>query len=161
MRERRRIRARYIGIAAVAPALTTAIGLGFQYAWLDELPAQVATHWSGGGPDGFGPAWQTVLATAGLGLVLPALLAALIVPAINNGTAGTGKVRFMAATCLWTSLFLVGLLTYTLWIQRGLSDPAQASAVGGWPVAIAIAAAALSAAAAFAIPKVKATENGV
>ncbi len=152
MRTTRRALSRYIGVSMVLPGLVTAVGTLLQWSWTAELPSPVANHWSGSGPDGFGPAWQTIAATIGFGWVLPVLLSTLLIPAITRQRASTATVRFMAGTCLWTSLFLAGLLTSTLWIQRGLSDASHAPGIGGWLAASMAIATVASTACAFSVP---------
>ena len=70
-------RRRYVVVGVVAPLVITATAVVLMLAWLPEVPATVATHWSGDGPDGFAPAWAVPVFTAALGAGITALFAAM------------------------------------------------------------------------------------
>ena len=95
-------RRRYVVVGIVAPLVITAIAVVLMLAWFSEVPATVATHWSGGGePDGFAPAWTVPLFTAALGAGLTALLAAMVLVPSRNGEWGPTQ-RLLGAVMLGT-----------------------------------------------------------
>jgi len=96
--------------------------------WLDELPDEIASHWSGGGaPDGFsGP--------VGFTLLLVGVAAGLLVLFWFIGTAAGSAAstrRIAAAGSVWSGGFVGGTLLTTLAPQRGLTDVSQVTVHGG------------------------------
>ncbi|MFI2104894.1 DUF1648 domain-containing protein [Isoptericola sp. NPDC019693] len=97
-------------------------------AWRDELPAQIASHWSGSGaPDGFMA--PTAIALVGLATTigLCALFAAI---GITQGAAASTR-RIAAAGCVWSGAFMAAIVVGTLAPQRGLTDASQVELSGG------------------------------
>jgi len=97
------------------------------WAWQDELPARVATHWSdGGAPDGFmSPLALALVAVAGT-VGLCAVFAAI---GIVSGAAASTR-RIAAAGCVWSGGFLAATVLTTLGPQRGLADASQVEMSG-------------------------------
>ncbi|BDZ64041.1 DUF1648 domain-containing protein [Agromyces mangrovi Wang et al. 2018] len=138
----RRARTRFLVVTIVLPAVLVAIALVLQFAWLPELPATVATHWSGSEPDGFGPAWTYPALTVAIGLGVPALLAAVTVPqAVPDGFGTT--TRLLGAVMLGLSTLIAVSLTWAVGMQRGLDDGADASGIGV-PMLVAAVAGAVA-----------------
>ncbi|MFD6177854.1 MULTISPECIES: DUF1648 domain-containing protein [unclassified Isoptericola] len=112
---------------AAGGALVLAAGI-VALAWLDELPDEIASHWSGGGaPDGFsGPVVFTLL--------LVGVAAGLLVLFWFIGTAAGSAAstrRIAAAGSVWSGGFVGGTLLTTLAPQRGLADVSQVTVDGG------------------------------
>ncbi|WP_022889480.1 DUF1648 domain-containing protein [Agromyces italicus] len=128
--EFRTARRRFLLVAALAPVLVTIVGVALMLAWLPEVPSTIATHWSGGGaPDGFAPAWTAPLGAALLGLGLTALFVGIMFGGTRDGRWGP-MMRLLGAFSLGTTVLLVVLLTWSLGMQRGLDDPAEAPGIG-------------------------------
>ncbi len=118
-------RSRFLLVGVWIPLVMLAIAVVMQIAWLPQLPDPVATHFSGDGPDGFGPAVTYPLMTAGIGvLFLGISVLGVLVPA---GSAGWGATaRFMGAFMPATLIMILVGLTWSLASQRGLTDAALA-----------------------------------
>lgn len=144
--------ARFVAVAVVVPLLLTAVALVFQLTWLPEVPDRIATHWGPNGPDGFGPAWSSLVLTAALGIGMPALIAALTLPSLLRGVRGWA-FRFMGAFSLGMTAYLDLLASWLLWHQRGLTDAANADGGAGIAVASIGAGLVLGVVAFFAQPK--------
>ncbi|MFE5342667.1 DUF1648 domain-containing protein [Isoptericola sp. NPDC056578] len=97
------------------------------WAWRDELPAQVATHWSrSGAPDGF----MSPTALALVGVVTTVALCGLFAAiGLTQGAAASTR-RITAAGCVWSGAFLAAIVVGTLAPQRGLTDPSQVELSG-------------------------------
>ncbi|MFF2277589.1 DUF1648 domain-containing protein [Agromyces sp. NPDC058126] len=151
--EFRTARRRYLLVAALAPALVTLAGVALMLAWLPEVPSTIATHWSGdGAPDAFAPAWTVPLGAALLGFGLTALFAGFMFAGTRDGRWGP-MMRLLGAFSLGTTVLLVVLLTWSLGMQRGLDDPADAPGIG-IPLLVSAGLAVLSGLAAwFAQPR--------
>lgn len=141
--------ARFVAVAIVVPLLFTAVALVLQLTWLPDVPDRIATHWGPDGPDGFGPAWSSLVLTGVLGIGMPALVAALTLPSLLRGVRGWA-FRFMGAFSLGMTVYLDVLASGLLWHQRGLADAADA---GGSAVAVlaSFAAGAVAGVAGYAL----------
>lgn len=96
-------------------------------AWRDELPAQVASHWSRGGvPDGFMSPTALVLVGLVSTVALCGLFAAI---GLTQGSAASTR-RITAAGCVWSGAFMAAVVVGTLAPQRGLADPSQVGLSG-------------------------------
>ncbi|GAA1808495.1 DUF1648 domain-containing protein [Agromyces neolithicus] len=118
-------RRRYVVVGVVLPIVITLIAVVLMLVWLPEVPATVATHWSGDGPDGFAPAWAVPLIAAALGAGLTALLAVMVLVPSRDGAWGATS-RLLGAVMLGTSVLLAVTLTWSFGMQRGLADPHDA-----------------------------------
>lgn len=116
-------------VGGILPVVIALVAGGIMISWIPELPALVATHWSGTGePDGFGSVWVTIL--------LPVIFA-LGFGAIAVGsawrTASSGLPRAGQKALLATNMFLSGFIgvlgTGTLAMQRGLADAGKAGSI--------------------------------
>ncbi|KQZ11172.1 hypothetical protein ASD23_03505 [Agromyces sp. Root1464] len=127
-------RRRFLLIGCALPAAITLVAVALMVAWLPDVPPTVATHWSGSGPDGFGPAWVVPLATAVLGFGLAALFAGIMFVGTRDGQWGP-MLRLLGALSIGTNVLLVVGITWTFGMQRGLADPQDAPGVG-WPLLV-------------------------
>ncbi len=119
---------RFVLVALVLPFVLTAAAVIVQLVLLPQMPDPIATHWGpGGAPNGFGPAWTTPVLTAALGLVLPALIAATMLPGLRRGHRGAA-FRLLGALALGLSVLAAVLLTWTYAAQAGLDDARDAPA---------------------------------
>jgi hypothetical protein len=131
----RSARRRYFLVAVIAPIVLTAIAVVLMLVWLPEVPATVATHWSGdGGPDGFAPAWTVPLVVAALGLGLAALFAVMVLIPSRDGEWGP-TMRLLGATALGTTALLAVGITWSFGMQRGLDAAYDAPSVL-WPLVV-------------------------
>ncbi|MCD2443575.1 DUF1648 domain-containing protein [Agromyces sp. SYSU K20354] len=147
-------RRRYLVVGVIAPIVITAIAVVLMLVWLPEVPATVATHWSGdGGPDGFAPAWTVPLFTAVLGAGLAAIFAAMVLVPSRDGEWGPTH-RLLGAVALGATTLLAVALTWSFGMQRGLDDAHDAPGVL-LPLAVGVAAGLLASVAGwFAQPNV-------
>ncbi|KRA23885.1 hypothetical protein ASD65_05210 [Microbacterium sp. Root61] len=117
---------RFIWVGLIVPIVVLAVGVTLQLLWLPELPDPAATHWNGVGQvDGFGPAWMYPLLTGVLGILIVALIALPALAVMRRGDRGP-YFRFIGAFALGFAAFLSIALTWSVAIQRGLTDAATA-----------------------------------
>ncbi len=152
----RRARARRplaLWIVAVAlPLVVWATAVVVQLAWLPELPDPVAIHWGADGhPDGFAPAWAGIALTGGLGVGLTLLFGVFV--GIGRGPAPTATHKLLAVVSLAESLFVGGVITASLGVQRGVDHARDAGDIGGWVLPVLVLALLAAVAAWFALPK--------
>lgn len=135
--------------------------------WLPQSPDPAAMHWSGDGPDGFGPPWMN-LVPIGVGAVLISLFAwfARRIPDLPLHRPGPGALttpspgepaavaRFPAATGVFVATITGMASVAVIGVQRGLSDATQAPEIGGLVGIIAAIGVVLAVAGWFAHPKV-------
>lgn len=138
-------RRRYLVVGCAVPAAVTLVAVVLMLAWLPEVPATVATHWGGGEPDGFAPAWTVPVGIAVLGLGLTALFATIMLMGTRDGHWGP-TMRLLGATSLATSVLVNVGVTWSFAMQRGLDDPHDAPDVG-LPLLVALVAAVAAGAA--------------
>ena len=120
---------RFLLIGLGVPLVVAVVAVALQLWWLPSLPDPVAIHWSGSGPDGFAPPWTYPVLTAALAIGLPLLFAGIARVAARAGEWGP-NLRFLGAVSLGTSLGLTLALTWSVAMQRGLTDAADAPGVG-------------------------------
>jgi hypothetical protein len=125
----RTARRRFLLIGGALPAAVTLVAVGLMVAWLPQMPTTVATHWSGEGPDGFGPAWSVPLFTAVLGLGLIALFVGIMLAGARDGRWGP-MLRLLGALSIGANVLLMVGITWSFGMQRGLSDPLDAPDAG-------------------------------
>lgn len=140
----RRARTAFFRFGVIAPLALLTLSLAVVLAWMPQLPDPVAMHWSGSGPDGFGPRWTVTLpALLGMAMVLIATATVLIVhraPATTGGeqTVGAARrpwsatARFLGAMNLGLAAFMASLTVVAAGVQRGLSDAADAPEIAPW-----------------------------
>lgn len=144
-----------VRVLLIGGALPVAIALAatlLMAGWLPELPDPIAVHWSGAGPDGFGPALPFILAP-----LIIAVLFSVFAVATSWRTAPDGSPLFnqklVLVTAVWLSTMLSVGFAGSVAGQRGLAQAKDAPDVG---IALAIGAAAglaLAVAAWFALPR--------
>jgi hypothetical protein len=107
-------------VAMIVPFTLAGIGVALQLAWLPELPATVATHWSfDGRPDAFGPSWTMPLLLAILGVLLPVIFGVLLTRTVGpEGPTATQKL--LAGASVFAVTLLSVVITASVAIQRGL-----------------------------------------
>lgn len=144
--QRRRARAGLLWVGLIVPLGVIALAAAVMFAWLPEMPDPAAIHWSGAGPDGFGPPWANLLLPLGVGvgmvLVMVALgLLAQRLPSHRDGTATllprsnhdpSATVRLLGAVSLGLSVLLAVLGLAIMGVQRGLDDARDAPDIGPW-----------------------------
>jgi len=102
------------------------------WSWSDELPGEVASHWSGAGaPDGFLSPGAFVLVFV---LVAVGLLTLFLAIGTRAGSAASTR-RLAAGGSVWSGGFLAASLLSTLAPQRGLTDVSQVMIPGWWTAA--------------------------
>lgn len=116
----------FVTASLVLPTVITIVALVIQVVALPAVPDTIATHWGiNGVPDGFAPAWTTLVLTAVFGLGLPGLLAATTLPGLLRGERGP-SYRFMGAVATALSAGITTLATWMMVSQIGLADPTDA-----------------------------------
>lgn len=132
---------RFAAVAVVLPAALTLAAVIVQLVVLPSVPDPIAVHWGGpGAPDGFGPAWLSPVLTVAVGFGLPLLLAATSLPGLRRGGRGA-TYRLLGAVAAGLSALAAVLFTWTLVMQAGLADAADAPAI--WAPLIASYVAAI------------------
>lgn len=118
-------RTRILLVAVVVPAVIALGGALLIVLALPDLPDPVAIHWgASGAPDGFGPAWPSLLLLVVLVLAYSAFA---LVAARGKGLSIVQ--RLVVATSPFLSVLLTVTLAGSLWMQRGLDDAAAAPGV--------------------------------
>lgn len=130
------------------PLVITGAGVLWYLSFVDELPAQVATHWGRGGPDGF-TAREDVPWFALFGVLMTWLTGAVVLAVAaadgRNRRAAVGLAGGLAT-------FITGVFVLTAYDQRGLSDGALARDAE-WPLVLSLVAALVVwIAAAYSVP---------
>jgi hypothetical protein len=149
---------RVLLVALLVPVTITLLATALQLAWLPELPATIAVHWSfDGRPDNFGPAWTMPLGTAVLGLGLPILFTLILAGTVRPpGPTATQKV--LGAASVFATVDLAIAMTASLALQR---QPAPGLPPIGALVGLALLAGLLLAAGGwFAMPRAVAGRTG-
>ncbi|MGW9628198.1 DUF1648 domain-containing protein [Microbacterium sp. NPDC055521] len=123
----RRARRALTVVGLVIPAALTVVALALVAVRMPEMPDPAATHWGAGGVDGYGPPatylWLAVL----IGFGLPLLLVTLTLAMARQQWGVTA--RFLGALALGLSAFGAVTAAGSTWMQRGLSDAADATSV--------------------------------
>ncbi len=136
----RRTSTAFLWVGVIAPlAIITASALVVT-AWLPQIPEPSATHWSGAGPDGFGPRWTHLAVLVGVGGGMVLLFAALAwfgsASARRRGAAWSDSwppaTRFLGGVNLGLAgmMSVVGLAS--VGVQRGIADAGAAPDIGPW-----------------------------
>lgn len=123
----------FVVASLVLPVVITMVALVIQLVALPQAPDTITIHWAiNGTPNGFAPAWTSLVLTAALGLGLPVLLGATTLPGLLRGERGP-SYRFMGALALAISAGISTLVTWMLCVQVGLSNATDArlSALSG------------------------------
>lgn len=135
-----RARAAFFRVGVVLPLAVTATACVLMLLWLPELPTPAATHWSGSGPDGSGPAWTFPAAMAGVGVGFTLVIWLAVARTSRRAWGATGRI--LGAFVPAVSVFLGIGLGWSVAAQRGL-DSWTAAPDTGVAFLVAIPAAAL------------------
>lgn len=148
----RSTRRRIVIVDAVLPIAIAIVAAIAMFSWLPELPDPIAIHWSGSGPDGFGPALPLIFLPLGIAAVFSLFsVGSSLANAPGSGIAWTQKV--LVSTSVWLSTMLSVGVGGSIAMQRGLSDARDALDVGWWVLAGAGAGLVLAAGSWFLLPK--------
>lgn len=135
------------------PLLLTGAALLWAFSFLDELPVTVVTHWGAGGvADGFtsreAAPWYSLI-----GLVMGWAIGGLVLALARHDAT---QRRLGVGIAAGTAGFVAGVMTTTLWIQRGTSEPSDISGVDVALTVSILAAVAIGFVAARTVPDVEA-----
>lgn len=149
---------RVLIVGGVLPIAIVGIATYLMVSWLPQLPDPIAVHWSGSGPDGFGPALPFILAPG----VIVVLFCALGI-GMSWRTTGSGALtynqKFLLVAGVWLSTLLSIGFGVSVGAQRGLSNAPDAPNIG---IVLLIGAAAgllLSTGAWFVLPPGEAVDE--
>jgi hypothetical protein len=127
--DRSRVVVRAVWVALVVPVVVTVVAVALQLTWMGQLPDPVAIHWgTSGTPNGFAAAWVVPVMTAAMGLLLPAFMAVFAIPALRRGAQGA-VFRFLAAFAVGMATMSAVISTWSVAVQRDLSDAASAPGI--------------------------------
>ncbi len=121
----RSTRTRTILLAGVVPIAIAVVALALMLSWLPELPDPIAVHWSGAGPDGFGPAVPFLVMPPALTGVF-AIFAVVISWRLTPSGRLTWNQKFIVVTGLWLAALLNIGIGGSVAGQRGLDDARDA-----------------------------------
>ncbi|MHA6694448.1 hypothetical protein [Homoserinimonas sp. A520] len=149
--QQRRTRRLALLVGGALPLMIAVVTTVLMIGWLPELPDPIAVHWSGAGPDGFGPAWPMVLLPGGLTLLYAAFAVGAAWKTLESGLL-TWNQKFVLATGLWLSALLSIGIGGSI-EARGLDDAREAADIGWLMLAGALAGLVLAVGAWFILPK--------
>lgn len=129
----------------IAPLTITAVAVVVMLFAGGDLGREVAIHWNGAGPDGWGPAWTYPVVLAAIGIAMPVLM---WVSAARTSRVG-GATVFLAGLMIWLTAFLGIALTASLVLQP--------EDIGWWFLIAAAGGALLAAPAWLWLPREPAT----
>lgn len=147
----------FVVVGLIVPAVIAVVALSLQLLWIGDVPDPAATHWSGtGGPDGFATPWTYPLLTVAFALVLPVALSAMALRGLRQAQ-GSPIARITAASMAAMATFIGVIAVWSVEVQRGLVDAAEAP--NPWPAMVwgGVAAVAVGVAGWFAQPRHEAT----
>jgi uncharacterized membrane protein len=146
-----RLSLRTLLVSLLVPAALAVAAAAVQFAWLPQLPASVAVHWSADGrADGYGPAWSLPVLTLVAGLGIPVLFTVILAgTAREPGLTATQKILAVAALFAATDVGVA--TTASLAVQRDAgAEPVPIGAFVGGGVLLGLG---LAVAAWFVLPK--------
>lgn len=149
-----RARRAFLWLGVATPLALTAIAVGIQLAALPSLPDPVAIHWNAAGvPDGFASPWVVPALSAGLGILLTALLG--LFGFLGSREGGWGPTaRFLGALAPAVTGGILVLTTWSTLAQRGLASGSDAPGILPALAAGGITGVAIGVGAWFAQPSV-------
>lgn len=118
------------------PLLITVVGVAFFFSFVDQLPAEIATHWGTDGPDGFS-ARESAPWFVLIGLVMAWFVGGIALAL--GGKDGTHR-RLAVGFAAGIATFITGVMVGSAWIQRGLTDGRDAPGAE-WPLVVSLLAA--------------------
>ena len=149
----------FVVVGLVGPAAIAVVALALQLLWIGDVPDPAATHWSGtGGPDGFATPWTYPLSTVAFALVLPVALSAMALRGLRENHGGP-VARLTAASMAAMATFIGVITVWSVEVQRGLVDAAEAP--NPWPAMVwgGVAAVTVGVAGWFAQPRHETTRR--
>lgn len=120
-----------IVLGAVIPTAIALATAAFALSWLPQLPDPIAVHWSGAGPDGYGPALPFILAPLVITVLFGAFVAVWSWRPTPSGRL-TWNQKFLIATSLWLATLLNVVFAGSVAMQRGLADAHDAPDAVPW-----------------------------
>ncbi|MDN3444627.1 DUF1648 domain-containing protein [Microbacterium sp. APC 3901] len=160
-----RARTAFWWVGVIVPLALIVLANAVVLAWLPELPDPVATHWGGGGVDGYAPKWMPPVMLAGLGGGIVVLFASIAL--FSHGSPQRGAdastpqprwsttARLLGAVSLGTVGMMSALTVAIVGVQRGLSDAADAADIAPWSPLFLLVAVGLAVAGWFLQPAVE------
>lgn len=155
----RATRRRAIAVGGVAPIAIGVIAAALALSWLPELPDEIAVHWSGAGPDGFGAPLPFILMPLAIIVPFGVFVVAMSWRATPSGHPLPGH-KFLHASSVWLATIVSVSVAGSVHAQRGLADPRDAGEIGEWMLWGLLAALALAALSWLVPPKSRAAEAG-
>lgn len=125
----RSTRMRAVLVGGIVPLAIAMVATALMLAWAPELPDPIAVHWSGAGPDGFGPAAPFLFLPLGVTVLFSAFVIAVTRRPAPSGRP-TWNQKILVAAGLWLSSLLSIGLGGAVAVQRGLADAHDAPDVG-------------------------------
>ena len=120
---------RFTIVAVVIPIVLVVLAVVVQLIALPSLPDPIAVHWGfDGQPDGFAPAWASILLTAVVGLGVPLLIAVSGLSGLRRGDRGA-TYRLLGATASAMAALMAVLSTGTVLGQVGLGSAQDAPSI--------------------------------
>lgn len=116
-------------VGGVFPIAIAAFAALTMLTWLPDLPDPIAVHWSGAGPDGYGPALPLMLMPLGFVVLFSATMVGAAWKLQPSGRP-TSIQKFIVVTSVWLSAFLSIGIGGSIAVQRGLADATQAGEIG-------------------------------
>lgn len=113
-------------LTLVLPLAIISGAVAIVLSWRDELPDQVATHWSDDGVDAVGSIASMIIPFT---LICTVFVVGMWALARFSGHAAMTR-RFATGIAVWLAVFLGGLLIVTFDAQRGLEDAYSATGLG-------------------------------
>lgn len=139
-------------VGGVIPMAIAVIATVLMIGWLPELPDPIAVHWSGAGPDGFGPAWPLVMIPGVITLIYSAFAVGAARKTLESGLLVANQ-KFLLVTGVWLSALLNIGIAGSIEVQRGLDDAKDAPDIGLLMLAGAIIGLVLAGGAWFVLPQ--------
>lgn len=137
----RRARTAFLWVGVIVPLAVVTVSALVVAIWLPDIPEPAATHWSGDGPDGYGPGWTHLVVLLGVGggmIIAFALLAWFAHRLPEKGRAAVAAerpqwsitARFLGAVNLGMAGLMSVVALVAVGSQRGLADAADAPDIG-------------------------------
>ncbi|BDZ38957.1 DUF1648 domain-containing protein [Microbacterium suwonense] len=134
----RRSRTAFLRVGLIAPLALLVAAAVVIVAWMPELPDPMAIHWGEEGVNGYAPKWAYIALGLGIGVAVVVLTAVFAMvahrlpqssvrPAVGPWSP---TARFMGALNLGLGALIATIAVAGAWIQRGLSDAADAPGIG-------------------------------
>ncbi|MCK2036172.1 DUF1648 domain-containing protein [Microbacterium sp. SSW1-49] len=138
----RRARRAFWWVGVMIPSAMITLSAIVVLVWLPEIPDPSAIHWGSDGVDGYGPRWIHLVILIGIGggmLALFALIALLAHKMPRGGGEPTpdgpqwsATARFLGAANLASAGLMSLVALFSVGVQRGLADAADAPDITPW-----------------------------